>query len=116
MEELLNAPHHEPTHTAGLPTSIDEVRRNLEAAGQYVTLDGSVTEQTAAILIPCPVSRLRRWRLKGKGPRFFQPAKTPWHYLGTCSCGSNPASAYASIEARAQRKALTWPDIETMEG
>ncbi|PZU29868.1 MAG: hypothetical protein DI584_01385 [Stenotrophomonas sp.] len=82
MEERVNAPHCEPTQAAGIPTSIDEVRRNLEAAGHYVTIDGRVTEQTTATLIPCPVSRLRRWRLEGKGPRFFQPAKTPWYYLG----------------------------------
>lgn len=78
----MNAPHREPTHNAGIPTSIDEVRRILEAAGHYVTVDGRVTEQTVATLIPCPVSRLRRWRQEGKGPRFFQPAKTPWYYLG----------------------------------
>lgn len=69
-------------HGSNLPTSITEVRHRLEAAGHYVTIDGRVTEQTAATLIPCPVSRLRRWRLEGKGPRFFQPAKTPWYYLG----------------------------------
>lgn len=82
MEETVNTPHREPPHTAGIPTSIDEVRRNLEAAWHYVTIDGRVTEQTAATLIPCPVSRLSRWRIEGKGPGFFQPAKTPWYYLG----------------------------------
>lgn len=69
-------------HGSSLPTSITEVRERLEATGHYVTIDGRVTEQTAAMLIPCPVSRLRRWRLEGKGPRYFQPAKTPWYYLG----------------------------------
>lgn len=69
-------------HCSSLPASITEVRERLEAIGHYVTIDGRVTEQTAAALIPCPVSRLRRWRLEGKGPRFFQPAKTPWYYLG----------------------------------
>lgn len=78
----MNSPHREPAHVDGIPTSIDEVRSNLEAAGHYVTLDGRVTEQTAATLIPCPVSRLRRWRLEGKGPRYFRPAKTPWYYVG----------------------------------
>lgn len=66
----------------GFPVSVAEVRERLEAAGHYVTVDGRVTEHTAATLIPCPTSRLRRWRLEGKGPRFFQPAKTPWYYLG----------------------------------
>jgi len=64
-----------------LPT-VEEVRERLEAGGHYVTMDGPVTEQTAATLIPCPASRLRRWRLEGKGPRFYQPAKTPWYYVG----------------------------------
>lgn len=75
---------HEPraAHSTVPPTSITEVRERLEAIGQYVTIDGRVTEQTAAMLIPCPVSRLRRWRLEGKGPRYFQPAKTPWYYIG----------------------------------
>lgn len=67
--------------TSALP-KVEDVRERLEAAGHYVTIDGRVTEQTAATLIPCPVSRLRRWRLEGKGPRFYQPAKTPWYYLG----------------------------------
>lgn len=66
----------------GIPASVAEVRERLESAGHYVTVDGRVTEQTAATLVPCPISRLRRWRLEGKGPRFFQPAKTPWYYLG----------------------------------
>lgn len=61
---------------------MEEVRERLEAAGHYVTIDGRVTEQTAATLIRCPASRLRRWRLEGKGPRFYRPAKTPWYYLG----------------------------------
>lgn len=69
-------------HGSTLPTSITEVRHRLETEGHYVTIDGRVTERTAATLIPCPVSRLRRWRLEGKGPRFYQPAKTPWYYLG----------------------------------
>jgi len=69
-------------HGSSLPTSITEVRERLEATGHYVTIDGRVTEQTVALLIPCPISRLRRWRLEGKGPRYFQPAKTPWYYLG----------------------------------
>lgn len=69
-------------HGSSLPTSITDVRERLEATGHYVTIDGRVTERTAAMLIPCPISRLRRWRLEGKGPRFFQPAKTPWYYLG----------------------------------
>ncbi|HGM7320043.1 TPA: hypothetical protein ACKQCD_001157 [Stenotrophomonas maltophilia] len=69
-------------HGSSLPTSIIEVRERLEATGHYVTIDGRVTEQTAAALIHCPVRRLRRWRLEGKGPRYFQPAKTPWYYLG----------------------------------
>lgn len=67
--------------TRALPT-VEEVRERLEAAGHYVTIDGRVTEQTTATLVPCPVSRLRRWRLEGRGPRFFQPSKTPWYYLG----------------------------------
>lgn len=78
----MTAPHRELVHDDGIPTSIDEVRHGLEAAGHYVTIDGRVTEKTAAALIPCPVSRLRRWRLEGKGPRYFQPTKTPWYYLG----------------------------------
>lgn len=68
--------------TSRLPASAADVRLRLEQDGHYVTVDGRITEQTAATLIPCPVSRLRRWRLAGKGPRFFQPAKTPWYYLG----------------------------------
>lgn len=68
--------------TTRAPPTVEEVRERVEAAGNYVTIDGRVTEQTAASLIPCPASRLRRWRLEGKGPRFFQPAKTPWYYLG----------------------------------
>lgn len=66
----------------GMPMSLTDVWERLEAAGHYVTIDGRVTEDIAATLVPCPVSRLRRWRLEGKGPRFFQPAKTPWYYLG----------------------------------
>jgi hypothetical protein len=69
-------------HGSSLPTSITEVRERLEATGHYVTIDGRVTEQVAAALIHCPASRLRRWRLEGKGPRYFQPAKTPWDYIG----------------------------------
>ena len=69
-------------HRSSIPTSITEVRERLEATGHYVTIDGRVTEQTAATLIPCPVSRLRRWRLEGKGPRYFKPAKAPWYYIG----------------------------------
>ncbi len=64
------------------PACIAEVRQRLEREGHYVTFDGRVTEAVAAALVPCPVSRLRRWRQEGKGPRFFQPAKTPWYYLG----------------------------------
>lgn len=64
-------------HGSSLPASITELRERLEATGHYVIIDGRVTEQTAAALIHCPVSRLRRWRLEGKGPRYFQPAKTP---------------------------------------
>ncbi|MBS4800435.1 MAG: hypothetical protein KH046_06320 [Stenotrophomonas maltophilia] len=67
---------------SGTPACIVEVRQRLEAEGHYVTIDGRITEQTAASIIPCPASRLRRWRQEGKGPRFYQPAKTPWYYLG----------------------------------
>lgn len=74
--------HEQGSSAAGTPATITEVRQRLEAAGHYVTIDGRVTEATAAALVPCPVSRLRRWRQEGKGPRFFQPAKTPWYYLG----------------------------------
>ncbi|HDS1145990.1 TPA: hypothetical protein QDZ88_001022 [Stenotrophomonas maltophilia] len=64
------------------PACVAEIRQRLEQEGYYVTIDGRVTEKTAATLVPCPVSRLRRWRQEGKGPRFYQPAKTPWYYLG----------------------------------
>lgn len=74
--------HEQGTSAAGIPVTITEVRQRLEAAGHYVTIDGRVTETTAATLVPCPVSRLRRWRQEGKGPRFVRPAKTPWYYLG----------------------------------
>lgn len=45
--------------TRALPT-VEEVRERLEAAGHYVTIDGRVTEQTAASLIPCPASLPRQ--------------------------------------------------------
>jgi len=62
----------------GMPMSLTAVWERLEPAGHDVTIDGRETEEIAAALVPCAVSRLRRWRLEGKGPRFFQPAKTPW--------------------------------------
>lgn len=73
---------HDDAHLFQLPASAMDVRLRLEQEGHYVTVDGRVTEKTAAALIPCPVSRLRRWRLEGKGPRYFQPSKTPWYYVG----------------------------------
>lgn len=74
--------HEQDTSAAGTPATVNEVRQRLEVEGHYVTIDGRVTEETAATLVPCPVSRLRRWRQEGKGPRFFQPAKKPWYYIG----------------------------------
>jgi len=78
----LSKPEQTAARNCAMPTSVIDVRERLEAAGHYVSIDRRLTEQTAATLVPCPFSRLRRWRLDGKGPRYFQPAKTPWYYLG----------------------------------
>lgn len=67
--------------TPPIQPTVAQVWSRLEAAGHYVTHDGRVTELAAASLIPCPVSRLRRWRLEGKGPRFYRPAKAPWYRI-----------------------------------
>lgn len=67
--------------TPDLQPTVAQVWARLEAAGHYVTYDGRVTELIAATLIPCPVTRLRRWRSEGKGPKFYQPAKTPWYRI-----------------------------------
>ncbi|ATS39473.2 MULTISPECIES: helix-turn-helix transcriptional regulator [Xanthomonas] len=71
----------EPEHAHSLPVSVESIRQSLEARGCYVTVDGRVNEDTAAQLIPCSTSCLRRWRAEGKGPRCYRPAKTPWYYL-----------------------------------
>ena len=67
--------------TLALPVSLDALRQTLESHGCYVTVDGRVNEDTAAQLIPCSTSCLRRWRAEGKGPRCYRPAKTRWYYL-----------------------------------
>lgn len=87
MEKPVNAPHRVPAHTVGIPISIIEVRRSLEAVGHYITIDGRVTEQTAATLIPCPVSRPWHWPLEGEGPGISSPQKRSSTTQGTFSPG-----------------------------
>jgi hypothetical protein len=53
--------------TTRAPPTVKEVRERLQAAGHYVTIEGRLTEHTAATFIPCPASRLRRWRLEAGG-------------------------------------------------
>ena len=60
---------------------IDLVRARLLAQGHMVTLDDRIPEKAVAELIPCPTSRLKRWRTEGKGPTCYRPGKTPWYRL-----------------------------------
>lgn len=56
-------------------------RLRLIGQGLLVTADDRIPEQVLAELLPCPVSRLKRWRTEGKGPPAYYLGKSPWYRL-----------------------------------
>lgn len=61
---------------------ISELAERLEARGCWVSLDGRISEATAAVhLLGCTPRTLQRWREEGLAPPFIVIGRKPTYRL-----------------------------------